>query len=90
MLCDFRKNISGARTHFQIEGIKTPDLPVGEINRLSGEKLKPRKKLAFTEWKEVAIEIRKSNVDMLAGLIGDIDIDWEISCLMTSPALIGL
>ncbi|MFZ3168335.1 MAG: DEAD/DEAH box helicase family protein [Candidatus Methanoperedens sp.] len=41
VLCDFRKNISGARTHFQIEGIKTPDLPVGEINRLSGEGIDP-------------------------------------------------
>jgi len=26
VLCDFRKNISGARTHFQIEGIKPTDL----------------------------------------------------------------
>ncbi len=41
MLCDFRKNISGARTHFQIEGIKIPDLPIGEINRLSGEGIDP-------------------------------------------------
>jgi type I restriction enzyme R subunit len=41
VLCDFRKNISGARTHFQIEGIKTPDLPLGEINRLSGEGIDP-------------------------------------------------
>ncbi len=41
VLCDFRKNISGARTHFQIEGIKTKDLPSGEINRLSGEGIDP-------------------------------------------------
>ena len=41
VLCDFRKNISGARTHFQIEGIKTPDLPLGEINRLSEEGIDP-------------------------------------------------
>ncbi|MCZ7392154.1 MAG: DEAD/DEAH box helicase family protein [Candidatus Methanoperedens sp.] len=41
VLCDFRKNISGARTHFQIEGVKTPDLPLGEINRLSEEGIDP-------------------------------------------------
>ena len=37
--------------------------------------LKPRKKLTLTEGEEVAIKIRKSKVDKLAGLIGDIDID---------------
>ena len=36
--------------------------------------LKPRKKLTLTEGEEVA-KIRKSKVDKLAGLIGDIDID---------------
>lgn len=41
VLCDFRTSISGARTHFQIEGIKTKDLPAGEINRLSGEGIDP-------------------------------------------------
>lgn len=41
VLCDFRKNISGARTHFQIEGIKTADLPAGELNRLSVEGIDP-------------------------------------------------
>ena len=41
VLCDFRKNISGARTHFQIEGVKTADLPAGELNRLSGEGIDP-------------------------------------------------
>ncbi|KAB2946816.1 antitoxin family protein [Candidatus Methanoperedens sp. BLZ2] len=37
--------------------------------------LKPKKKLAPTEGEEVIIEIRKSKVDTLAGLLGDIDID---------------
>ncbi len=37
--------------------------------------LKPRKKLTLIEGEEVAIKIRKSKVDKLAGLIGDIDID---------------
>ncbi|VVB94135.1 Type III restriction enzyme, res subunit [uncultured archaeon] len=41
VLCDFRKNISGAQTHFQIAGVKTADLPVGEINRLSQEGIDP-------------------------------------------------
>ncbi len=41
VLCDFRKNISGARTHFQIEGIKTADIPAGELNRLSVEGIDP-------------------------------------------------
>ena len=34
VLCDFRKNISGARTHFQIEGIKPGDLTEGEREEL--------------------------------------------------------
>ena len=34
VLCDFRKNVSGARTHFQIEGIKTGDLTEGEREEL--------------------------------------------------------
>ncbi len=37
--------------------------------------LKPKKKLALAEGEEVTIEIRKSKVDRLAGLLGDIDID---------------
>jgi predicted DNA-binding antitoxin AbrB/MazE fold protein len=37
--------------------------------------LKPKKKLNLAEGEEVTIEIRKSNVDRLAGLLGDIDID---------------
>ncbi|MDD5474076.1 MAG: DEAD/DEAH box helicase family protein [Candidatus Methanoperedens sp.] len=41
VLCDFRKNISGARTHFQIAGVKTADLTAGELNRLSGEGIDP-------------------------------------------------
>ncbi len=41
VLCDFRKNISGARTYFQIEGVKTKDLPLGEFNRLSEEGIDP-------------------------------------------------
>ncbi len=37
--------------------------------------MKPKKKLALAEGEEVTIEIRKSKVDKLAGLLGDIDID---------------
>ncbi len=37
--------------------------------------LKPKKKLNLAEGEEVTIEIRKSKVDRLAGLLGDIDID---------------
>ncbi len=37
--------------------------------------LKPKKKLNLAEGEEVTIEIRKSKVDKLAGLLGDIDID---------------
>jgi predicted DNA-binding antitoxin AbrB/MazE fold protein len=39
------------------------------------EILKPKKKLALAEGEEVTIEIRKSKVDNLAGLLEDIDID---------------
>lgn len=41
VLCDFRKNISGARTHFQIAGIKPADVPSGEMRRLSDEGVDP-------------------------------------------------
>ena len=34
ILCDFRKNIMGAQTHFQIEGVKPTDLSETERNRL--------------------------------------------------------
>lgn len=37
--------------------------------------LKPKKKLVLAEGEEVTIEIRKSKVDKLAGLLGEIDID---------------
>ena len=37
--------------------------------------LKPNKRLHLTEGEEVTIEIRKSKVDKLAGLLGDINID---------------
>ncbi|MDD5474077.1 MAG: antitoxin family protein [Candidatus Methanoperedens sp.] len=37
--------------------------------------LKPKRKLALAEGEEVTIEIRKSKVDRLAGLLGDINID---------------
>jgi predicted DNA-binding antitoxin AbrB/MazE fold protein len=37
--------------------------------------LKPKRKLSLAEGEEVTIEIRKSKVDKLAGLLGDIDID---------------
>ena len=41
VLCDFRKNISGARTHFQIAGIKPADVPSGEMQRLAEEGVDP-------------------------------------------------
>ncbi|MHC1600064.1 MAG: DEAD/DEAH box helicase family protein, partial [Candidatus Methanospirareceae archaeon] len=41
ILCDFRKNVMGVRTHFQIEGVKTADLPMSEIKRLLGEGVDP-------------------------------------------------
>jgi len=41
ILCDFRKNVMGARTRFQIEGVKTADLPMSEIKRLLGEGIDP-------------------------------------------------
>lgn len=41
ILCDFRKNVMGARTHFQIEGVKTADLPMSEIKRLLGAGVDP-------------------------------------------------
>jgi len=34
VLCDFRRNILGAQTHFQIEGIRPEDLTSGEFTRL--------------------------------------------------------
>lgn len=34
VLCDFRRNIAGARTHFQVEGIRPQDLTPEETNRL--------------------------------------------------------
>ena len=37
--------------------------------------LKPKRKLALAEGEEVTIDIRKSKVEELAGLMGDIDID---------------
>ena len=37
--------------------------------------LKPKKKLNLAEGEEVTIEIRKSKVEKLAGLLGDINID---------------
>lgn len=41
VLCDFRKHIFGARTHFQIKGIKPDDISTGEKNRLSGQGIDP-------------------------------------------------
>ncbi|HET8685072.1 MAG TPA: DEAD/DEAH box helicase family protein, partial [Methanosarcina sp.] len=41
VLCDFRKNISGARTHFQIEGIKPRDLTEGEREELLKKGIDP-------------------------------------------------
>lgn len=37
--------------------------------------LKPKKKLNLAEGEEVTIEIQKSKVDKLTGLLGDINID---------------
>lgn len=37
ILCDFRKSITGARTHFQIEGIKKQDITQSERRRLAEE-----------------------------------------------------
>jgi type I restriction enzyme R subunit len=34
ILCDFRRNIIGAQTHFQIKGIRPEDLTSGEFTRL--------------------------------------------------------
>jgi len=41
VLCDFRKNISGALTHFQIAGIKPSDIPSSEIRRLAEAGIDP-------------------------------------------------
>jgi type I restriction enzyme R subunit len=41
VLCDFRKNVSGARTHFQIEGIKPKDLTEGEREELLKKGIDP-------------------------------------------------
>lgn len=40
-LCDFRKNISGARTYFQIEGIKPENLTEGEREELIKKGIDP-------------------------------------------------
>jgi Type I site-specific restriction-modification system, R (restriction) subunit and related helicases len=41
VLCDFRKNISGARTHFQINGIKRTDLTESEREALLEKGIDP-------------------------------------------------
>ena len=41
VLCDFRKNILGAQTHFQISGIRPEDLTSGEFTRLVEEGIDP-------------------------------------------------
>ncbi|AKB24774.1 Type I restriction-modification system, restriction subunit R [Methanosarcina sp. MTP4] len=41
VLCDFRKNISGARTYFQVEGIKPADLTEGEREELIKKGIDP-------------------------------------------------
>ncbi|WOF16119.1 DEAD/DEAH box helicase [Methanoplanus sp. FWC-SCC4] len=41
ILCDFRKNIMGAQTHFQIEGVKPSDLSETERNRLIEQGIDP-------------------------------------------------
>lgn len=41
VLCDFRKNVSGARTHFQIKGIKPDDLSEEEREELIAKGIDP-------------------------------------------------
>lgn len=41
VLCDFRKNISGARTHFQMNGIKPDDLTPDERDELINKGIDP-------------------------------------------------
>jgi type I restriction enzyme R subunit len=41
ILCDFRRNILGAQTHFQIKGIRPEDLTSGEFTRLLEEGVDP-------------------------------------------------
>ncbi len=41
VLCDFRKNISGARTYFQIEGLKPENLTEGEREELIKKGIDP-------------------------------------------------
>ena len=41
VLCDFRRNILGAQTHFQIQGIKPEDLTSGEFTRLAEAGIDP-------------------------------------------------
>ncbi len=41
VLCDFRRNILGAQTHFQIAGIRSEDLTSGEFTRLLEEGIDP-------------------------------------------------
>lgn len=41
VLCDFRRNILGAQTHFQIKGIRPEDLTSGEFTRLLEEGTDP-------------------------------------------------
>jgi len=41
VLCDFRKNVSGARTYFQIEGIKPKDLTESEREELLKKGIDP-------------------------------------------------
>lgn len=41
ILCDFRKDVSGARTHFQIEGLKPTDLTDSERDELLSKGIDP-------------------------------------------------
>ncbi|ATU08595.1 type I restriction endonuclease subunit R [Methanohalophilus portucalensis] len=41
VLCDFRKNVAGARTHFQIEGVKPDDLSPEEREELIKKGIDP-------------------------------------------------
>ena len=70
VLCDFRRNILGAQTHFQIEGIRPEDLTSGEFTRLleagidpeeiNFEELELEKKVAVTGTSEAIVRFHGS------------------------------
>jgi type I restriction enzyme, R subunit len=74
ILCDFRRNILGAQTHFQITGIKPEDLTSGEFTRLLEEGIDPdninfegtelEKKVAVTGTSESIVREFRENCQM--------------------------